>query len=80
MTEKHIKYAGFEMILNMIFIFISAVSDFVPVSAFASLVGVPVGMTSSAVGLKICGITSEIKKCKLIVKKKKEKSMIIWCY
>ena len=31
------------------------------ISAFCSLVGIPKGMTSSAVGLKICGLTAGIK-------------------
>ena len=43
------------------------------VSAFASLVCVPVGITSSAVGMKTCGITTGIKKFKSIIKKKKKK-------
>ena len=42
-------------------------------SAFSSLVGIPVGITSSAIGLKICAITAGIKKCKSIVKKKRKK-------
>ena len=55
-------------------IFISAVSDFISVSAFASLVGVPVGIADSAVGLKICAITAGIKKYRSIIKKKKKKT------
>ena len=31
------------------------------ISAFASLVGIPIGITTSAVGLKICAITATIK-------------------
>ena len=42
------------------------------VSAFASLVGIPVGIEGSAVGLKIF-TTALIKKCKSIIKKKKKK-------
>ena len=42
-------------------------------SAFSSLVGIPVGITSSAIGLKICAITAGVKKCKSIVKKKRKK-------
>ena len=34
---------------------------------------VPVGITSSAVGIKICPITAEIKKYRSIIKKKKKK-------
>ena len=42
-------------------------------SFFASLVGIPIGITSSAIGLKICAITAGIKKYKSIIKKKKKK-------
>ena len=45
----------------------------VSVSAFASLVRVLVGITSSAIGIKICAITAGIKKYKSIIKKKKKK-------
>ena len=38
-----------------------------------SLVGVPVGIASSAVGLKICAITAGIKKYKSIIKKNRKK-------
>ena len=43
------------------------------VSAFASLACVPVGITSSAVWIRSCVITTGIKKCKSIIKQKKEK-------
>ena len=36
------------------------------------LAGIPVGITSSAVGLKICAIAAIIKKYKSIIKKKKK--------
>ena len=44
----------------------------VSISAFASLVSVPVSIKSSAVGIKICAITAGIKKCKSIIKKNKK--------
>ena len=47
-------------------------SGCVSISAFASLVGIPIGITSSAIGLKICAITAGIKKYKSIIKKKKK--------
>ena len=37
------------------------------------MVSIPIGITFSAVGLKSCAITSEIKKYKAILKKKKKK-------
>ena len=38
-----------------------------------SLIGIPIGVTSSEIALKICAITSGIKKYKSIIKKKKKK-------
>ena len=43
--------------------------------AFASLIGILIGITSSAIGLKICAIIAGIKKYKSITKKRK-RSMI----
>ena len=54
-------------------ILISTVSGCVSISAFASLVGISMRITSSATGLKICVITSGIKKYMSIIKKKKKK-------
>ena len=51
----------------------STVTGSVSISVFASLVGIPIGITSSAIGLKIFVITAAIKKYKLIIKKKKKK-------
>ena len=40
---------------------------------FASLVGIPIEITKSVVGLKSCVITAVIKKYKSIIKKNKRK-------
>ena len=45
----------------------------IAISAFVSLFDVPIGITTSAIGLKICAITAGIKKYKSIIKKKKKK-------
>ena len=47
----------------------------VSVSAFSSLVAIPIilGITSSALGMKICAIAIGIKKYKSIIKKEKKK-------
>ena len=52
---------------------ISTITGCVSISAFASLVGIPVGIASSTIGLKICVITAGIKKYKSIIKKKRKK-------
>ena len=51
----------------------SAVTGCILISAFASLLGIPVGITSSAIGLKIFAIVAGIKKYKSITKEKKKK-------
>ena len=43
------------------------------ISTLVFLLGIPIGITSTAIGLKICTITTGIKNYKSIVKKKKEK-------
>ena len=43
------------------------------ISAFASIVGIAIGITSSVVGLKYFVITAVIKKYKSIIKKQKKK-------
>ena len=43
----------------------------ISIFTFASLVCIPIGITSSAIGLKIYAITAAIKKYKSIIKKKK---------
>ena len=53
----------------------SAITDNVSISAFASLFGIPIGITSSAIGLKYFTITVEIKTS--IINKKKKKHDII---
>ena len=55
------------------FILVSPVIGCVSISAFASLVCDLVGITSFAVGIKMCAITTGIKNYKSIIKKKKKK-------
>ena len=50
----------------------SAIIGCVSISAFTSLFGIPIGITSSAIGLKKCVITAAIKKYESIIKKKKK--------
>ena len=58
---------------DQLLIVISAITGCISISAFASLVGNPIGITSSATELKICAITAGIKKYKSMIKKKKKK-------
>ena len=51
----------------------STITGCIWISVFACLLGIPIGSTSSAIGLKICAIAAGIKKYKSIIKKKKKK-------
>ena len=58
MCEKHKRTCKTLNFFENFPIFVSAVSGCVLVSAFASLIGVLVGITSSTVGLKICTLVA----------------------
>ena len=73
MSKKHKKVCGVLNYVEHLRILVSTVPECVYIFAFASLVCIPVGIKSFAVGLKICVITAGIKKYKLIIKKKKKK-------
>ena len=53
-------------------ILVSTITRCTSVSAFYSLNGIPIGITSFAIGLRIYAITVGIKKYKSIIKKKKK--------
>ena len=45
----------------------STITGWVSISAIVCLVSIPIGITSSIIALKICGITAAIKKYKSII-------------
>ena len=73
MSKKHKKVYRFLNYIEHLLILIFTVSGCVSISAFASIVGISIGITSSAIELKICVITAGIKNYKSIIKKKKKK-------
>ena len=72
-SKKHKKVCRVLNYIDHSLTVISTIIGCVSISAFASLVDIPIGITSSAIGLKICVITAGIKKYKSIIKKKKKK-------
>ena len=54
--------------IDNVLIVVSTITGCVSISPFASLVGIPIGVASSAIVLKICVITAGIKKHKSIIK------------
>ena len=77
MNEKHKNTCKYSNYVEHLLISASAVTGCDSISAFASLVSFPVGITSSAVELKICTITAGIKKYKSVIKKKKKHGKIV---
>ena len=61
------------MYFNFFFSFFACTS----ISSFPSLLGIPIGITSSEIGLRICAIAAGIKKYKSIIMKKKKKHDLI---
>ena len=73
MSEKHKKVCTTLNYIEHFLILAFTISGCISISDFVSLLGIPIGITSSAIGLKICATTAGIKKYKSIIKKKKKK-------
>ena len=74
MSKKHKKVCKVWKYIKHSFIIISTITGCVSISAFAFLVRISIGIASSAIWVKICVITTGIRKYKLINKKKKEEA------
>ena len=75
MSNKHQKFCTTLSYIKCFLILASVVVGCISISAFASLLGIPIGTTSSDIDLKLCAITAE--KCKSIIKKKKKHDEIV---
>ena len=70
MSKKHKKVRRVLNYIDQLLIVTSIITGCFSISTFASLTGIPIVITNSAIGLKICVITVGIKKYKLTIKKK----------
>ena len=73
MSKKHKKVSIILDYTEQFLILVFVITRCDSISFFASIVCITIGITSSAVGLKICAITAGIKKYKSIIKSKKKK-------
>ena len=71
MNRKHKKVCTTLSYIEHSLILASTITGCISISAFSCLISIPIGITSSAIGLKICAITAGIKKYNSIIKKKK---------
>ena len=74
-SKKHKRFCATLNYIEYFLVLAYTITGFVFISAFASLVGIPIGFTSSEIGLKICAKAAGIKQYKSIIKKRK-RSMI----
>ena len=63
-SEKHRKVCSTESYIEHFLILVSAVTGCISISACASLLGIPIGIRSFAMGLNICAIIAGIQKYK----------------
>ena len=61
MSKKHKKFCRVLNYIDHLLILASTITGCILISAFASLVGIPIGIASSIIELKICVITAGIK-------------------
>ena len=61
-SKKHKKVCTTVNYIEHFLILASTITGCISISAFTFLIGIPIGIASSAIGLKICVITAAIKK------------------
>ena len=77
MSKKHKKFCRVLNYIDHSLIAICTITVCVSISAFTSLVVIPIGITFTPTGLKICVTTVEIKKYKSMIKKKRKEYDIV---
>ena len=76
-SRKHRKVDRTLNYIEQSFILVSTITECTSISSFPSLLGIPIGITSSEIGLRICAIAAGIKKYKSTIMKKKKKHDLI---
>ena len=74
MSNKHRKLCTTLNYIEYFLVLASAITRFISISAFVSLLSIPIGVPSSAIGLKICETTAGIKEYKSIIKKREKEA------
>ena len=71
-SRKHKKVSTTLNNIEIFLVLASKITGYTSISVSASFLGILIGITSSAIRLKICAITTGIKKFKSIIKEKKK--------
>ena len=75
MSRKHKKVSKTLNYIKHFLILASTITGCISISGFACLLDIPIGITSSAIRLKICETAAGIKNYKPIIKKRKKSMM-----
>ena len=67
MIRKHEKLCTSLNYIEQFLILASSITAYISICIFASLIGIPIELASSAIGLKIWAITARIKQQKSII-------------
>ena len=80
MTKKHKKICRVLNYIEQSLMAVSTITVCVSIYVFLSLFGIPIGIASSTIRLKICVITTGIKRYKSTIKKKRKKhdKIVLW--
>ena len=70
-SKNHKKVCTTLNYIERFIILASTTTGFISISAFASLLSIPIEMTSSPIGLKTYAVTAGTKRYKSIIKKRK---------
>ena len=73
MSKKHREVCTNWKYIEHFLVLASAVTGYISISAFASVLGIPIGITSSSIELSIFTIPAGVKMYQQIIKKKKKK-------
>ena len=73
MSKKHKQFCTNLSYIEYFLTLTSTITGCISISAFASLIGIPIGNISYTRGLKISAIAAGIKKYKSIIEKRKKK-------
>ena len=72
MSRRYNKVCATPNYIEHFLILASTITGCISISDFATLLGIPIWIASSAIGLKLCVIAAGIKKYQPIIKKKKK--------
>ena len=79
MSKKDKKICTTLTFIEHFLILASTITECVSISASASLIGIPIGITSSAIGLKNCARTARIKSVSKFLRKRKRSMIKQYC-